>query len=144
VAEAIYLKQTVTLTYRIKKPLAHVYKYLSDMEAFVSVHPVISKMEEIKKGHFTVSETLKLGLFPVSFRYRAQVKADFPLRRISFEATVMKFTRISMTFDLSEEKEYCHITENITFKSPLPVKFMMERIFKKQHALLFQGIERAV
>ena len=134
----------MTLTFKLKKPLAHVYKYLSDMQSFVSVHPVITRMDEIKIGHYKVSETLKFGPLSLSFRYKAHVKADLPLKRIFIEATVMRMTKINMTFDLSEADGFCHITENITFKSPLPVRPIMERIFRKQHALLFQGIEAAV
>ncbi len=56
-------------------------------------------------------------------------------------ASIMWFTKIEIQFNLTEENDFTLIDEKIQFKSPLPIKSIMERIFKKQHGLLFRNIE---
>lgn len=53
----------------------------------------------------------------------------------------MKLTKIELTFILKPEEYFTIIEETIFFKTHLPVKPLMESIFRKQHALLFKNIE---
>jgi hypothetical protein len=46
-----------------------------------------------------------------------------------------------MNFILKADPEYTIIDEEIHFKSPLPVKFIMQKVFKQQHEKLFKNIE---
>jgi hypothetical protein len=46
-----------------------------------------------------------------------------------------------MKFVLKVDNGRTIIDEEIQFKSPLPVKFIMESIFRKQHDQLFKNIE---
>jgi hypothetical protein len=62
-------------------------------------------------------------------------------KEVVIRATVFKLTKIEMKFILKTDKDFTIIDEEIMFKSPLPVKFIMESIFKKQHAQLFKNIE---
>lgn len=59
---------------------------------------------------------------------------------VIIRAMVMKIMKIEITFKLKKETEYTIIEENIRFKSFLPVRSLMERIFKKQHTQLFKNI----
>ncbi len=61
-------------------------------------------------------------------------------KKIVIRATVFKLTQIEMKFSLKADSDFTIIEEEINFKSPLPVKFMMQRIFKKQHEQLFKNI----
>ena len=45
-------------------------------------------------------------------------------------------------FEIKEESNYSSVYESIQFKSVLPVRSLMEKIFKQQHKQLFLNIER--
>ena len=129
------------LTYKIYKNIDHVFEYLTDMQKFVSVHPVISTIENISDNNYLVHETLKVGFIPFSFTYPVKIEKSFSNKKIEFKATVFKLTEIQMQFVLTEDGAFTIIGEEIQIKSPLPVKFLMNNIFKKQHNKLFENIE---
>lgn len=129
------------LSFRIHKHVDLVFDYLTDMQKFVSVHPVISKIENTGENKYLVHETLKLGFIPFSFTYPVTVEKNTSDKTVSIRATVFKLTKIEMKFALKEDQDYTSIDEEIEFKSPLPVKFIMGGIFKKQHAQLFKNME---
>jgi hypothetical protein len=129
------------LTYTTSKQPEVVASFFSDMNRFVAVHPVITKMKPLEKNKFLVYETLKAGLLSFSFTYPALVKADTENKIFTMQATVMKLAHISMVFTISKDNSGSLIKEEIKFRSWLPVKNIMCRIFTKQHALLFKNIE---
>src|SRR5690606_40899548 len=49
-----------------------VFDYLTDMQKFVLVHPVISKIDSTGQESYLVHETLKFGFVPFSFTYPAR------------------------------------------------------------------------
>ena len=55
------------LSFRIHKKSDLVFDYLTDMQKFVSVHPVISKIDNTGQESYLVHETLKFGFIPFSF-----------------------------------------------------------------------------
>lgn len=118
-----------------------VFDYLTDMQKFVSVHPVISKIDRLSENNYLVHETLKAGLVPFSFTYPVTIQQDLDRKRVEMKATVMKITKIEMTFNLRQENDFTIVEESILFKSPLPIKFIMQNIFRKQHNKLFKNIE---
>lgn len=129
------------LQYKVNKPIETVFDYLTDMEKFVSVHPVITKMDKTGEGEYLVYETLKLGFIPFSFTYPASVNADNLSHNVFMKATVFGLNKVDMKFVLKADMGCTLISETITFKSPLPIKFLMKRVFKKQHNLLFKNME---
>ena len=129
------------ISFRIKKDIDSVFDYLTDMQKFVSVHPVISQIDNSGNGTYLVHETLKLGFIPISFTYPVIIETSNTDKTVSISATVFKLTRIKMKFVLKADGEHTFIEEDIHFKSPLPVKFLMKSIFKKQHNQLFKNIE---
>lgn len=131
----------MTLSFKIKQTLPIVFTYLSDYEKFVSVHPVIFKMTKNLDGSYKVFEKLQLGLIPISFTYHTTIEPNVKSKCIAMNACIMRFTKIEIQFNLTEENGYTVIDEVTLLKSPLPIKSIMERIFKKQHGLLFRNIE---
>lgn len=129
------------LSFRIKKNADLVFDYLTDMQKFVSVHPVIYQIDIIGKESYLVHETLKFGIIPFSFTYPVTVEKSISDKKVTIWATVFKLTKIEMKFALNSENDFTIIDEEINFKSPLPIKFIMPIIFKKQHRQLFQNIE---
>jgi carbon monoxide dehydrogenase subunit G len=131
------------LTYNINKPLETVFEYLTNMQKFVTVHPIIYKIEDKGQNEYLVFEKLKILFIPVSFTYPAKVEGNIQTRQIKINAVVKKMTHIQMHFDLANDNGKTRITETIDFMSPLPLKGTMEKIFKKQHNELFKNIELA-
>ncbi len=129
------------LSFRIKKTVEFIFDYLSDMQKFASVHPVISQIEGTGTDSYLVHETLKFGFLPFSFTYPVTVEKNTLLNVVIVRATVFKLTKIEMKFILKKESNYTLIEENIQFSSPLPIRLIMQRIFRKQHEQLFRNIE---
>ncbi len=129
------------LTFRIHKDFDFVFDHLTDMQKFVSVHPVISQIDNIGNESYLVHETLKIGFIPFSFTYSATIEKSAIDKTVIIRATVFKFTKIKMKFALTADNDYTVIDEQIDFKSPLPVIFIMKRTFRKQHSKLFRNIE---
>ena len=129
------------LTFNVQQPIEMVFDYLTDMQKFVSVHPVITKMDWLSANKYLVHETLRFGFIPVSFTYPVTIDQNDKDKTIVMRATVMKITKIEMNYKLDTFNGLTTINETITIKSFLPIRAVMERIFRKQHGLLFQNIE---
>ena len=129
------------LTFKTHKNIEVIFDYLTDMQKFVVVHPVIYKIDRTSENNYLVFETLKFGFIPFSFTYPVTIIKNATDKTVIIRATVFKLTKIEMRFVLKTENDYTIIDEEILIKSPLPVKFMMERIFRKQHHQLFNNIE---
>jgi carbon monoxide dehydrogenase subunit G len=130
------------LHFKVNKPADFIFSYLTDMQKFVSVHPVITKMEKQGGNTYRVYETLKLGFVPISFKYSASVESDYHNKRVVFHVTVMRINRISMIFDVREHTGHSGVDEKLSFRMLLPIHFIMYRLFRKQHTLLFRNIEQ--
>jgi len=128
------------LSFKIDKSADFIFDYLTDMQKFVSVHPVITKIDKTNNDSYLVYETLKFGFIPFSFTYPVTIESNFSDKNVIIRATVMKLTKIEMTFVLKAGKDFTVIEETIQFESPLPVKSTMQNIFKKQHGQLFKNI----
>ena len=111
------------------------------MQKFVSVHPVISQINNRGNESYLVHETLKFGFIPFSFTYPVTIEKNITEKTVIIRATVFKMTKIEMKFNLKAENDFTLIDEEINFKSPLPITFIMEGIFKTQHQQLFKNIE---
>jgi hypothetical protein len=132
------------LIYKSSKPPSLITNYLTDMNRFVTVHPVITKMKHLQQNNFLVSETLKAGFMSFSFSYPATVKVNEESKVVTMEASVMKLARITMIFTISEYSGGALINEEINFHTWLPIKSILHRLFKKQHNLLFRNIESSL
>lgn len=128
------------LSFKIHQKIDTVFEYLSDMQKFVSVHPLIFRIDHITDESYTVHERLRVGFIPFSFTYPITIEKDRSNNRLIIRAIVFKLTRIEIKFMLKEENDHTIINEEIIFKSPLPITFIMEKIFRKQHSLLFKNI----
>ena len=130
------------LSFALLKSPDFIFDYLTDMDKFASIHPVITKIEKTGENKFRVHETLKLGFIPFSFTYPVTIESEVANKTVSIKATVMKMTHIDMNFSIRQEGDISIVEEIITFKSILPVKTFMEKIFREQHTLLFQNMDR--
>lgn len=129
------------LSFRLKKSSEFIFDYLTDMQKYTSIHPVISQIDKTGEGSYLVHETLKIGFIPISFAYPVTIEHSWVDKVVSMRATVFKLTKIEMKFEMKTDGDYTEVEETIHFKSPLPVKFVMQRIFRKQHTELFKNME---
>lgn len=131
----------MVLVFKIDKPTDFVFEYLTDMQKYVLVHPIISKIDCTGNQRYTVYETLNAGPIPISFTYPVTIESNKKNLTVIIRALVFKLVNIEMTFSLKPENGFTVIEEVIKFKSILPLKSIMQGIFKKQHEQLFKNIE---
>lgn len=131
------------LEFSLNLPPQVVYGYLTDMQKFASVHPIIQKIVPQPGGSYKVYERMKVGFLPYSFTYRATVAGNPDAMQVVINATVMGLTHIQMTFDIGASGANTLVRERITFKSPFPIQSIMQKVFREQHAILFKNIEQA-
>ncbi len=129
------------LSFRINKTPNFIFVYLTDMQKFVSVHPVITQINKTGNNCYLVHETLKFSFIPFSFTYPITIENNALDKVVIIRATVMKLTKIEMKFILKADNDFTIVEENIQFETPLPLKFIMQSVFKKQHEQLFKNIE---
>jgi carbon monoxide dehydrogenase subunit G len=130
------------LCFRLEKSPALVYDYLSDMQKFVSVHPIIYRIEPIKENQYLIYERLKLMFIPATFTYTVLVESDLHNKTVNFKARINALTNVEMQFNIIEENSGCLVNETVDFKSYLPIKTLMKSIFRQQHKLLFDNINK--
>ena len=131
------------LEFSINLPAQVVYEYLTDMQRFASVHPIIQKIVPQPDGSYKVYERMKIGFVPYSFTYKATVASNPDAMQVVINATVMGLTHIQMTFNITASGAQTIVRESITFRSPLPIKSILQKVFREQHAILFQNMEQA-
>jgi hypothetical protein len=114
------------------------------MTRFTSLHPVITKINYLRHDNYLIFETIKLGFLTISFTYPAVIKSNYQSKQVVMKAIVMKIATIEMLFRVDKINGYSIVTEELNFNTILPVKSIMQKVFKKQHALLFQNIENSI
>ena len=67
----------LVLTFEVKKPIETVFENLTDMQKFVSFHPIIDKIEPVSGNHYFVEETLRFGSISLSFEYFVSINVQF-------------------------------------------------------------------
>ena len=130
------------LSFRLKKTTDIIFDYLTDMQKFAAVHPVITQIDKTGNNRYLVHETLELGFIPFSFTYPVTIEKHEVEKMVIIRATVMQWTKIDMIFVLKSDEDYTVVEESIQFESLLPIRSVMQRIFRKQHTELFRRIEQ--
>jgi carbon monoxide dehydrogenase subunit G len=131
----------MNLSFTVKKSIDFTFDYLTDMEKFASVHPIISKIDSTGNESYLVHETLKIGFIPFSFTYPVTIEKYIIEKKVVIRATVFRLTKVNMEFELMSVNGYTLIKEEIRFYTCLPIKFILKKVFKEQHERLFRNIE---
>lgn len=130
------------LTFSVKTSINTVLDYLTDIEKFVFIHPIIYKMEALGNNQYKVYEKVKIGFFRYAFNYIAKIETY--QNEVIIEAKIKGMSSIKMHFYLSENNNQTIIEEVITIKSILPIKKFMHKLFQEQHTILFSNLERKI
>jgi carbon monoxide dehydrogenase subunit G len=131
------------LQFKLNKPIEKVFDSLSNAENFLQVHPIIYAMKPLPNGSYLVHEKLKIAYINIDFTYPCTIESNRNDKTITMKAVVKKMVHIQIDFKLSFENNQTVVNEFITFKSLLPVAFVMRKVFKTQHQKLFQNIEKS-
>ncbi len=129
------------LRYQLKASAQFVFDYLSNMDKFVAIHPLIQKMEQVGLNEYLVHESIQVGLLPFRFTYPANVASDRTEMKVVMCATVMRLTKIQMDFDIYPNGDHCSVSEVVTLTTWLPIRFILKRLFQSQHNKLFANLE---
>jgi carbon monoxide dehydrogenase subunit G len=132
----------MNLSFTLHKSADLIFDYLTDMDKFTSIHPLITKIVKTGNNKFLVHETVKLGFVPCAFTYPVTIESNYAHKTVTIKATVMKMTHIEMNFSIHQNGDLSIVEETISFKSILPIKAVMEKIFREQHTVLFQNLDQ--
>lgn len=131
----------IELSFTIQKTSAFIFEYLTDMQKFLKVHPIITQIDPTCNDSYIIHETLKFLFIPCSFTYPVTIESKPFEKIVIMRATIMKFTKIEITFVLKSYSDFTVVEENIQIQSPFPIQSIIHSIFKKQHKYLFKNIE---
>ncbi len=120
--------QDMKLRHLVYRPVPFVFEYLSDMQKFETVHPVISKIKSLGGNNYQISEKLKFGFIPSTFSYTATVEGDLNKGTVIMNALVMRIVKINIVFNLQAEGENTLVDETITFYSIFQIPHSYEGV----------------
>lgn len=129
------------MTFHVGKSPDDVVNYISQPDLFVSIHPVIYKIQELEMGSWKVFEKLHFAGIPFSFSYPASMHCDFITREITMKAVVMSVVAINLTFKIQKELDTTKVFEEVAISSLLPVHPFVKNVFLKQHQVLFDKLK---
>jgi carbon monoxide dehydrogenase subunit G len=113
------------ISFKVKKNSEFISQYLTDMQKFTSVHPIISKIDSLGNNTYLFHETLTFAAIPFSFKYQTLVEERES--EILMNANVLKLVKISITFEFIEEGEYTIVVEKVKFQTFLPIHFILKK-----------------
>ena len=128
----------MNLQHTLKTSPETVFTYLSDLQQFVKVHPVIFKIESKGNNKYLVHE--KLNFVPFPFTYTVVIEANKEESSVGMKAKVMGFVKIDMLFTIETNNGTTVVNEKVHFGTLWPVTAMLRKIFKAQHTQLFLNI----
>jgi carbon monoxide dehydrogenase subunit G len=129
------------LTFTVNQPLPVVFDYLADMQKFVTVHPVITRIEPgLNSNNYKINETLRMGPIPLRFTYSATVNA-LEKEQVVMHVAELKGVTLNIRFDLAATPNGTSIQEEIVIHTFQPLRQLLQVIFRKQHNKLFRNID---
>jgi hypothetical protein len=139
-------KETLHLSFDLKKSPEFVFESLSEVDKFVKAHPLIYKMEDQGEGNYLVFEKLfLLGFIPYAFTYPATIQSSKENGSVYMEVDIQGKAQVYMDFVVIGDgnPNSCRVEEKVLFQSKLPIVGVMKRLFAKQHKKLFAAIEKS-
>lgn len=133
----------VEATFRVTRRKSEVKLYLTDPSKFVSVHPLIYRMDRLPDNTFRVFEKTYFARIPYKFTYKAKIAENGD--QVLIDANVMGMTKISMVFEFQDGGQGATLVkEFLSVKSFLPIAGFLGRFILEQHREMFDTIENAI
>ena len=130
------------LHYSSNKAIHELFQYLSDMQKFTDVHPVIYKAELIGENEYLIYEKLKFLMIPFKFTYKAILKNVELDKTVSMYSEVQKGVHLNLRFDFKTLNQKTEITETVEIKANPITKLILGNTIKRAHRKLFENIEK--
>jgi ribosome-associated toxin RatA of RatAB toxin-antitoxin module len=127
-------------TFQINQQAEVVFDYLTDMQKYQSLHPTNTKIDDLGNNKYVLHKRMKFGPIPYTFSYPITITGDRNSFNIKMVAVVQWFNTLEIGFRMIPTVNYTIVEETITFKSLLPLQFLMENSFRKQHKILFKNV----
>lgn len=131
-----------SLTFTSTARASQIQAFLSEPEKFVSVHPLIFRMEALPNGRFRVFERVAIG--PIAQRFTYPATIEVVDGRVELRARVMGMVRVEMIFSFTEQPKRTLLREDVEIRTLLPIKRFMRWLIREQHAVMFANIERVI
>lgn len=128
------------MTFHVNKSAEEVFNYISQPDLFVSIHPVIYKIQELEIGNWKIFEKLHFAGIPFSFSYPASIQCDSVSRQININAVVKNIVAIDLIFQIQKNVDASKVFEQVKITSLFPVHPFVKSVFLKQHQVLFNKL----
>jgi hypothetical protein len=127
------------LNHQLRQPIETVFAYLTDLQKYQSIHPLITKVETLPGDIYRIHERFLSS--PWIFTYTATMRCDDRDKSVEMNAVIMKYIHVNMNFKLIGDQDGTSVIEKITILAPFPFKNLMEPIFRKEHNRLFINLD---
>ncbi len=134
----------IQIDHTIQAPASVVWSYLSDLNKFAEVHPIICKVDTLGDGAYRLYEKLPLGPFSFRFSYPVQVTLDPKESIIRYQSTVLGIAQLDMRFHIVDRDDYSVTHEVVEIRSRLPVERYTADECRKYHSIVFANIEKTM
>lgn len=131
----------IQIDHAIQAPASVVWSYLSDLNKFAEVHPIICRVDTYGDGAYRLYEKLPLGPFSFRFSYPVRVTLDLKESIIRYESTVLGIARLDMRFHIVDRGDHSVTHEVVEIRSRLPVERYTASECYKYHQMTFTNIE---
>lgn len=132
------------LQHTIKGQPQQVWPFLSDFNAFGKIHPVIYRVEKTGPHSYKAYEKLKWGMVTFSFSYPVWLIPNFDTQVVEMHARVFWVNKIALHFAIVQNQGQTIVQEEVNFKLILPLHKLAQRIFKAQHLIVFENLNKAL
>lgn len=130
------------IDHQIQAPASVVWSYLSDLNKFAEVHPIICKVDTYGGGAYRLYERLPLGPLSLRFSYPVQVTLDPQENIIRYVSKVLGIVVLDMRFHIVDRGDHSVTHEVIEIRSRLPVERYTAAECEKYHRMVFANIEK--
>jgi hypothetical protein len=128
------------LKHNIPYPVTSVYPYFSDINKFVSIHPVIYKCDPVSIKEYKLYEKLSLGLFKVSFSYIVIMETTAHNVKVVMFSIIRKGVTLRLTFDFTTTPGGTEIIETVEFSGPFGIGGFFLNFLTKVHRKIVDNL----
>jgi carbon monoxide dehydrogenase subunit G len=130
------------LTANLPAAPEQVWPYFTEMDRFVSVHPLIVSAKPLPDGRYRIRERSPYAPWLGGItRYTARIEPLESHRLVRMHGRVAGgLVKLELTFRLEPTATGTHLQETVQFRSGLPVAPLLRGVFRKAHTQLFQQL----
>lgn len=118
-----------------------IYATLAQMDSFVSVHPVVYKVDCVGENEFVFHEKINVLFIPFDFNYKVNVEALEKNKNITMTSLVRKGVLLKLEFMLVAHENYTEVIETVSIQANVFVRLIFKNVLTRVHKKLFLNIE---